>query len=151
MDLKSKGIHFRPSGIDSLKGVRFTSHYFYGKLKLPCWYVSTYTKVFFMNMIAYELCPNGPNDRAVVSYINFMKSLVISPDDVKELREEKIIFNTLGSDEEVVQVYKGLKTYGADNPLLFKHFKRNIQEHYNSKGKIWIAELIDTFIIVHGY
>ncbi|OIT22749.1 PREDICTED: uncharacterized protein LOC109217190 [Nicotiana attenuata] len=35
MDLKSKGIHFRPSGIDSLKGVRFTSHYYYAKLKLP--------------------------------------------------------------------------------------------------------------------
>uniref|UniRef100_A0A3Q7G1L1 Uncharacterized protein n=1 Tax=Solanum lycopersicum TaxID=4081 RepID=A0A3Q7G1L1_SOLLC len=113
MDLKSKGIHFRPSGIDSLK--------------------------------AYELCPNGPNDRAVVSYINFMKSLVISPDDVKELREEKIIFNTLGSDEEVVQVYKGLKTYGADDPSIFKNVKRNIQEHYNSKGKTWIAELIDTY------
>ncbi|KAK4371396.1 hypothetical protein RND71_010871 [Anisodus tanguticus] len=112
MNLKSKGIHFRPSGIDSLKGVRFTSHYYYAKLKLPCWYVSTYTKVFFMNMIAYELCPNGPSDRAVVSYVNFMKSLVISPNDVKELREEKIIFNTLGSDEEVAQVYKGLDLWG---------------------------------------
>ncbi|KAH0678869.1 hypothetical protein MTR67_017397 [Solanum verrucosum] len=64
-----------------------------------------------------------------------MKSLVISPNDVKELREEKIIFNTLGSDEEVVQVYKGLKIYGADDPLHFKNVKRNIQEHYNSKGK----------------
>jgi len=85
-------------------------------------------------MIAYELCPNGPIDRVVVSYINFMKLLVISPNDVKELREEKIIFNTLGSDEEVVQVYKGLKTYGADDPL-----------HYNSKGKTWIAELIVTY------
>ncbi|KAM3338336.1 hypothetical protein P3S68_030422 [Capsicum galapagoense] len=145
MDLKSKGIHFRPSGIDSLKGVRFTSHYYYAKLKLPCWYVSTYTKVFFMNMIAYELCPNGPVDRAVVSYINFMKSLVITANDVKELREQRIIFNTLGSDEEVVQVYKGLKTYGADDPLLFKKVKRNIQQHYNSKGKTWIAELIDTY------
>ncbi|WMV58925.1 hypothetical protein MTR67_052310 [Solanum verrucosum] len=71
MDLKAKGIHFRPSRIDSLKGVRFISHYYYGKLKLPCWYVSTYTKVFFMNMIANELCPNGPIDRVVVSYINF--------------------------------------------------------------------------------
>ncbi|KAG5609524.1 hypothetical protein H5410_020805 [Solanum commersonii] len=119
------------SGIDSLKGMRFTSHYYYAKLKLPCWYVSTYTKVFFMNMIAYELCPNGPIDRVVVSYINVMKSL--------------IIFNTLGSDEEVVQVYKGLKTYGVDDPLLFKNGKRNIQEHYNSKGKTWIAELIDTY------
>ncbi|XP_060184677.1 UPF0481 protein At3g47200-like [Lycium barbarum] len=145
MDLKSKGIHFRPSGIDSFKGVRFTSHYYYANLKLPCWYVSTYTKVFFMNMIAYELCPNGPIDRAVVSYINFMKSLVISPNDVKELRQEKIIFNTLGSDEEVVQVYKALKTYGADNPSIFQNVNGNIQEHYNSKGKTWIAELIDKY------
>ncbi|CAN4089840.1 unnamed protein product [Withania somnifera] len=145
MDLKSKGIHFRPSEVDSLKGVNFTSHYYYAKLKLPCWYVSTYTKVFFMNMIAYELCPNGPMDRAVVSYINFMRSLVITPNDVKELREQKILFNSLGSDEEVVQVYKELNTYGADDPLLFKKVRRNIQQHYNSKGKTWIAELIDTY------
>ncbi|XP_059310327.1 UPF0481 protein At3g47200-like [Lycium ferocissimum] len=145
MDLKSKGIHFRPSGIDSLKGVRFTSHYYYANLKLPCWYVSTYTKVFFMNMIAYEMCPNGPTHLTVVSYINFMKSLVISPNDVKELRQEKIIFNTLGSDEEVVQVYKGLKTYGAEDQSIFKNVNWNIQEHYNSKGKTWIAELIDKY------
>ncbi|KAG5580261.1 hypothetical protein H5410_050888 [Solanum commersonii] len=125
--LENRGIHFCPSGIDSLKGVRFASHYYYGKLKLPCWYVSTYTEVFFMKMIAYELCPNGPIDSVFVSYINFMKSLVISPNDVKELREEKIIFNTLGSDDEVVQVYKGLKTYGTDDRLLFKNVKRNIQ------------------------
>ncbi|MCD7452689.1 hypothetical protein HAX54_017749 [Datura stramonium] len=145
MDLKSKGIHFRPSGINSLKGVRFTSHYYYAKLKLPSWYVSTYTKVFFMNMIAYELCPNGSIDGAVASYINFMKSLVISPNDVKELREQKIIFNSLGSDEEVVQVYKELNTYGADDPSLFQNVKRNIERHYNSKGKTWIAAFIDKY------
>ncbi|KAG5580256.1 hypothetical protein H5410_050883 [Solanum commersonii] len=66
-------------------------------------------------------------------------------DLVKELIDEKLIFNTLGSDEEVVQVYKGLKTYRADDPLLFKNVKRNIQENYNNKGKTWIAELIDTY------
>lgn len=145
MDLKSKGIHLSPSGIDSLKGVRFTSHYLYAKLKLPCWYVTPITKVFFMNLIACELCPNGPIDGGVVSCINFMKSLVISPNDVKELREKNIIFNILGSDEEVVQVYKELNTYGADNPFIFKNVNTNIQEHYRRKGKTWIAELIDTY------
>ncbi|KAH0711214.1 hypothetical protein KY284_012641 [Solanum tuberosum] len=89
--------------------------------------------------VFHRVLVNGSDNEA-----NVTQSL-ISPNDVKELREEKIIFNTLGSDEEVVQVYKGLKPYGADDPLLFKNVKRNIQEHYNSKGKTWIAGLIDTY------
>nr|XP_016500785.1 PREDICTED: UPF0481 protein At3g47200-like [Nicotiana tabacum] len=146
-DLKSKGIHFRPSEIASLNGVRFSPAEFChsAKLKLPYWYVSPYTRSFFMNMIAYEFCPNVFTDKAVTAYVNFMKSLIVSQEDVKELREKKILMNSLGSDEQVVQVYKSLNTYGTEDESFFHKEKRNIEDHYNNKTRTWLSELKNTY------
>lgn len=41
----------------------------------------------------------------MAAYINFMKMLIVRPEDVKELREKKI-FYMLGSDEDVSSIYK---------------------------------------------
>lgn len=146
-DLKSKGIHFRPSEIASLNGVRFSPAEFChsAKLKLPCWYVSPYTRTFFMNMIAYEFCPNVFTDKVVTAYVNFMKSLIVSQEDVKELREKKILMNSLGSDEQVVEVYKSLNTYGTEDESFFHKEKRNIEDHYNNKTRTWLSELKNTY------
>lgn len=144
-DLKAKGIRFGPSRTQSLRDVSFNSRgFFYGRLDLPEWAVSIYTKVFFLNLVAYELSPNQPTEAEVVSYINLMKSLIEGPEDVKELREKKIFYNMLGSDEEVLNVFKDINTYGENNRLLFQHVKAQIQAHYNSRIKTWIAELIHT-------
>ncbi|KAJ8537894.1 hypothetical protein K7X08_014434 [Anisodus acutangulus] len=147
-DLKSKGIHFRASRIKSLKGVRFSPTQFghSAKLKLPLLYVGMETRVFFKNVIAYEFSPYvANNDKAVTAYVSFMKLLVVTKQDVKELREKKIIINRLGSDKEVVQVYKDLNTYGAEDNSYFWHVKNEIEEHYNSKAKTWMAELNSTY------
>nr|GMD07330.1 UPF0481 protein At3g47200-like [Ipomoea batatas]GMD11843.1 UPF0481 protein At3g47200-like [Ipomoea batatas] len=148
MDLKSKGIHFAPSdNVYSVMSIQFESNYMYGKLKLPIWCATTLTKVFFTNMIAYEMCSDiRCTQLEVISYVNFMKSLIVCSEDVKELREKRIIQNTLGDDMEVVQLFKGLKTYGLDNSYIFKEVKLKIQEHYDSKAKTWMAELLYTYL-----
>ncbi|KAL0349398.1 UNVERIFIED_CONTAM: hypothetical protein Sangu_1167600, partial [Sesamum angustifolium] len=120
-NLKAKGIEVEPSSSRSLKDVEFKSGFFCAQLKLPTWFVSLYTKIFFLNMIAFELSPNNFNNHMVTSYINLMKSLIESPKDVKELREKKILFNFLGSDEQVLKVYQEIDTYGADNPDIFRN------------------------------
>ncbi|CAN4109156.1 unnamed protein product [Withania somnifera] len=124
-DLKAKGIYFKPSCTHSLKDIKFKSRYFYGQLVLPTWYVSIYTKAFFFNMIAYEMCPNTVTDRAVTSYVYFMKSLIESPRDVKELSENQILFNMLGSDEEVARMYKEINTYGVNNAYIYYNLSRS--------------------------
>ncbi|KAL0456093.1 UNVERIFIED_CONTAM: hypothetical protein Slati_0948500 [Sesamum latifolium] len=139
MDLKAKGIEVEPSSSRSLKDVKFKSKFFCTQLKLPTWFVSIYTKIFFLNMIAFELSLNNFNNHMVTSYINLMKSLIESPEDVRELREKKILFNLLGTDKQVLQVYKDINTYGANNPLIFRNVKDKIQAHHNSKMKTWIA------------
>nr|GMD77632.1 UPF0481 protein At3g47200-like [Ipomoea batatas] len=147
MDLKSKGIHFAPSdNIYSVMSIQFESNYMNGKLRLPIWCATTLTKVFFINMIAYEMCSNRCTQLEVISYVNFMKSLIVCIEDVKELREKRIIQNTLGDDMEVVQLFKGLKTYGVDNSDIFREVKLKIQEHYDSKAKTWMAELLYTYL-----
>ncbi|KAL0349397.1 UNVERIFIED_CONTAM: hypothetical protein Sangu_1167500 [Sesamum angustifolium] len=88
MDLKAKGIEFKPSLSQSLKDVKFKSGFFYAQLELPTWFVSIYTRIFFLNVIAFELSPNNFNNH-ITSYINLMKSLIESPEDEKELREKK--------------------------------------------------------------
>ncbi|KAL0377128.1 UNVERIFIED_CONTAM: hypothetical protein Scaly_0830400 [Sesamum calycinum] len=86
-DLKAKGIRFRPSS-KVLKDIRFESYYFHGQLHLPSWHITEDFKYKCSNMIAFELSPGIFFDLGVTSYVNFMKSLIQSPDDVKELREK---------------------------------------------------------------
>ncbi|PIN08327.1 hypothetical protein CDL12_19100 [Handroanthus impetiginosus] len=136
-DLKAKGILF--------KHVKFTSNWIYGKLQLPHWCVAIYTKVFFLNMTAYELSPNNPSQVVVTAYINLMKLLIVKPEDVKELREKKILLCKLGSDKQILKVYQDINTYGADNSSIFQEVKNGIEAHHISKAKIWMAELIHTY------
>ncbi|KAH0685996.1 hypothetical protein KY285_016537 [Solanum tuberosum] len=147
-DLKSKGIYSKASGIKSLKGVRFSPTRFCrsAELKLPFMYVDMYTRVFFKNMIAYEFSPNSHIiDKSVTGYVSFMKLLVVTEEDVKEMRENKIIINSLGSDDDVVQVYKDLNTYEAEDTSYFWTVKKNIEDHYHSKIRTWMAEFRTTY------
>nr|GMD41823.1 UPF0481 protein At3g47200-like [Ipomoea batatas] len=147
MDLKAKGIHFGHSdNIYSVTSIKFeSSNYAYAKLKLPIWYASPLSKVFFTNMLAYEICSNDIS-LEIIAYVNFMKSLIVCPNDVKELREKRIISNTLGDDMEVVQLFKGLNTHGIDDPEIFREVKQKIQQHYDSKANTWMAELVYTYL-----
>ncbi|XP_060212220.1 UPF0481 protein At3g47200-like [Lycium barbarum] len=149
-DLKSKGMDFSASRIKSLRGVRFRPYELCksAELKLPLLYVTKDTRVFFKNLIAYEFSPYVPNpsDKAVTAYVNFMRLLVISNQDVKELREKQIIINGLGRDEEVVEMYKALDTFGAEDTSFLWGVKMDIEEHYHSKAKTWIADLWTTYL-----
>ncbi|KAG8363657.1 hypothetical protein BUALT_Bualt19G0045300 [Buddleja alternifolia] len=143
--LKKNGIYFGPSSTQSLMDVKFISNFLYAQLQLLVWFVSIYTKVFFLNTIAFEFSPNNLTRCEVTAYMHFMKSLIERPEDVKELREKRILINQLGSDEEVLNVYKEINTYGGANREIFLEVKEKIQKHYNSKRKTWIAELIHTY------
>ncbi|XP_060212498.1 UPF0481 protein At3g47200-like [Lycium barbarum] len=143
-DLKSKGITFSASEIKSLREVRFYAYKFHLKsaeLKLPRSYVTKDTRVFFKNLIAYEFSPYAPSDKAVTSYVNFMRLLVISQEDVKELREKQIIINGLGRDEEVVEMYKALDTFGAEDTFSLRSLKVDIEKYHRTKAKTWMADL----------
>ncbi|RVW83095.1 hypothetical protein CK203_040754 [Vitis vinifera] len=102
-ELKVAGIHLQPSGTSFLRDVSFNSYFFYGCLNLPPIIVDDFTKPKFLNIVAYEMCPDAPDDYAVTSYVCFLYELIDHADDVKELRSKHILYNCLGSDEDVAK------------------------------------------------
>nr|GMD39849.1 UPF0481 protein At3g47200-like [Ipomoea batatas] len=163
MDLKSKGIHFSRNYTDyyTLRAIKFESNFLRAKVKLPVFDASTVAQVSLQNLIAYELCNFTRTQFVVGSYINFMRSLIVSPGDVKELREKRIIRSTLGEDKEVVKLFHGLNTYDFDNPIILRDIKHKILKGiefdsnllpaevatstYNSRIKTWMAEFAYTY------
>ncbi|PIN17302.1 hypothetical protein CDL12_10038 [Handroanthus impetiginosus] len=144
-ELKAKGIHLKPSLTQSLLDVKFKSNFMYAELQLPTLSACLDTKTLLLNMMCIELDANFRTLGVVISYINLMKSLIVKPDDVKELREKKILLGLLGSDEEIVKMYHNFDTHGANNPSIYDEVKDSIQAHYDSKTKTWMAELIHTY------
>ncbi|XP_051148487.1 UPF0481 protein At3g47200-like [Andrographis paniculata] len=142
--LQAKGIYFRPSS-RCLLDIKFVSYHVYGVLYLPILVVNGSTKVLFSNMAAFEMSPRYQTEGEFLSYLNFMKPLMETAKDVKELRERGILFSSLGSDEEVVNVFKEIDTYGADNYKDFLEVKSAISKHCRSKGKTWMADLAHTY------
>ncbi|XP_058224994.1 uncharacterized protein LOC131334137 [Rhododendron vialii] len=144
-ELKSKGIHVRPSGVHSRKAVEFTSFFFFGLLKLPPLFFTPEWIIKCSNFVAYELGLNDCDNLPTMAYVNFMKSLINRPDDVKELRSKSILFTTFSSDEQVVEHFNGIITSVAEDLKLYDEVEEQIQMYYHSKLKAWIAELLHNY------
>ncbi|XP_051148490.1 UPF0481 protein At3g47200-like [Andrographis paniculata] len=143
--LKAKGIRFTPS-TSCLRDLKFHSGSCYGTLEVPTGIITGSTKGFLSNLIALEMSPGNPPDFTVTSYVNFMKSLVETSKDVKELREKLILFSTMVHDEDVVKVLEGIPTYGLDDYDSFVDVNRDIDEHCKSTGKTWMAEFSHNYL-----
>ena len=140
-ELKAAGIHLQLNRTSSLRDISFNSHFFYGCLKLPPIIIDGFTKPKFLNIVAYEMCPEAPNDYAVTSYISFLYELIDHADDVKELRSNHILYNCLGSDEEVAKIFNEI-TNDFVNPDAYGDVKARIQEHYDKRVNTWMAQAL---------
>ncbi|GKA91190.1 UPF0481 protein-like protein, partial [Tanacetum coccineum] len=69
---------------------------------------------------------------------------VVQRDDVKELRNSKILLHSLGRDDEVVKTYEEIEA-PAVNIYMFNHLRRGIEKHCNSRYKTWAAQLITVY------
>ena len=140
-ELKAAGIHLQLNRTSSLRDISFNSHFFDGCLKLPPIIIDGFTKPKFLNLVAYEMCPEAPNDYAVTSYISFLYELIDHADDVKELRSNHILYNCLGSDEEVAKIFNEI-TNDFVNPDAYGDVKARIQEHYDKRVNTWMAQAL---------
>ncbi|XP_034707937.1 UPF0481 protein At3g47200-like [Vitis riparia] len=138
-ELKAAGIYLKPRRTSFLTDNSFKSHFFYGCLKLPPITIDGFTKTKFLNMVAYEMCPDAPVDQAVTSYVCFLYELIDQADDVKELRSKHILHNLLGSDEDVAKIFNKIGNDLVD-PGAYGDVKARIQKQYDKRVKTWIAE-----------
>ncbi|KAL1539887.1 UPF0481 protein [Salvia divinorum] len=142
-DLKAKGIHIRRSSY-CRTDINFFSFGLFAQLRLPIFFVNEGSTVFYSSIIAFEMSPGTGTDFGVTSFINFMKTLISNAKDVKVRREKRILYSMLASDEEVLDIFKSIDTYGYSNTDLFYEVKKRIDKHCNSKARTWMAELINT-------
>ncbi|WKA02829.1 hypothetical protein VitviT2T_020982 [Vitis vinifera] len=81
-----------------------------GYLTFPPIIIDGSTKLLFLNIVAYEMCLDGPGDHRVTSYMRFLDNLIDHANDVKELRSKHILYNGLSSDEKTVQTFNEIYT-----------------------------------------
>ncbi|KAF5473214.1 hypothetical protein F2P56_009839 [Juglans regia] len=141
-ELIAAGIHVKRSEDNSLRGISFSRKFnFYpGFLSLPPLIVDDSTGPKFLNLIAYEMCLDFQNDFGITSYISFLDSLIDEANDVKELRKARVLFNLLGSDEEVARLFNEIGTDLVPNIDEYDDVKWQIQEYYDKTWVTWVAE-----------
>ncbi|MED6131414.1 hypothetical protein PIB30_009635 [Stylosanthes scabra] len=145
-ELKAAGIRLRKyCGINS-----FFPDFIDGVLKLPELIVDGSTAHIFLNLVAYEMCPDFCNSFEISSFLVFMSSLIDQPEDVKELRMAGIIINELSNDKEVADLFNKMDTILVPETPLFAYIRDQIHSHFESKrGKIrmlaWMGEAYNTF------
>ncbi|XP_062075878.1 UPF0481 protein At3g47200-like [Humulus lupulus] len=150
-ELKAAWISVEPSKkCWPLKQVRFipwskrelySCYKFKPVLELPRLMVDDSMGAKFMNLIAYEMCPdNFRTQYEVTSYICFWDSLIDNQSDVKALRSKKILVNHLGSDQEVTDMFNEIANDLVPSPYMYKNVKNDIQRLYNMKCMTWLAE-----------
>ncbi|KAH8485745.1 hypothetical protein H0E87_027256 [Populus deltoides] len=55
------------------------------------------------------------NELCVASYICFIDSLIDHPEDVREMRSQGKLLNTLGSDQQVTELFNEIANYSVPN------------------------------------
>nr|CAD1828332.1 unnamed protein product [Ananas comosus var. bracteatus] len=105
-ELVRAGIVLQPGETNFLRDVKFEVGLLWGKLSLPQIAVDNLTRPRLLNMVAFEMC-SGTTGRGygVMSFVWFLNLLIDHADDVKELREARVLVNMLDSDEEVAEFF----------------------------------------------
>uniref|UniRef100_A0A7N2R7B6 Uncharacterized protein n=1 Tax=Quercus lobata TaxID=97700 RepID=A0A7N2R7B6_QUELO len=141
-ELRAAGIHVERSKKEDscLRDISFTELCCLGYLWLPQLTVDDSTRPKSLNLIAYEMCLDFKNDFGITSYIFFLDSLIDEANDVKMLRKAGILYNCLGSDEEVAQVFNEIGTNSVPNNEIYGNIRFQIQKHYKNKFMTMLAQ-----------
>lgn len=102
-ELRDARIKIRLTYTDNWGDIRFRDRI----LWIPQLVIHDGTRSLFLNLIAFEQCHFNCSNY-VTSYVVFMHNLIKSPEDVRYLRNKRIIMHCLGSDAEVVDLFNEL-------------------------------------------
>ncbi|KAA8518026.1 hypothetical protein F0562_015493 [Nyssa sinensis] len=139
-DFKAAGIHFKPSKTSRITDITFESKGTFGQMTLPLIKIDDLIKSFLLNLVAYEACPDSPDDFGVTSYVCFMDTLIDDAEDVKVLRKKGVLWNCLGSDQQVADLFNEITKDLVPSPHSYLTVKSRIEQHHKNNMKIWMAE-----------
>lgn len=137
--LREVGIIFRPSNTGSMTDIKFSK----GVLSLPRMSVDDATESVLLNLMAYERMHDSIDQQLrceVTSFVHFMGKFVDSAKDVGLLRQRGIINNSLGSDDEVVQLFGRLsKDVPLDPKCGLQKTYRELSAYCSRAWPKWVA------------
>ncbi|KAK1293108.1 UPF0481 protein [Acorus calamus] len=111
-ELKKAGVKFKPkNNANSFLDVTFQK----GVMEIPTLILYPYTQTTLRNIIAFEQCLGGDKRHTHIShYVIMMAFLIGDGTDISTLMDEEIVINWLGSQEEVLGVFKQLRSEVVD-------------------------------------
>ncbi|KAI4346963.1 hypothetical protein L6164_007821 [Bauhinia variegata] len=144
-ELKAAGIQVKRQENISPKNISFSSSLFGGKLYIPPLIFDDSTVTILLNLLAYEMCSDFKNTFEICSFVKLLDLLIDSAEDVKELRSSRVLHNSLGSDEELVEFFNTISPGLLQNPNLYSGVKEVMEIYYKKKLSMWIAEAYYTY------
>ncbi|KAK4423924.1 hypothetical protein Salat_1975300 [Sesamum alatum] len=103
-DICDAGVIFSNTSVN-LQDITFR----HGTLRLPALEIDTGTKSMLLNLIAYERFHLSDHGNEITSYVFFLNGLVRDSKDVDLLSSFDIIKNSLGSEEDVANLFSLLR------------------------------------------
>ncbi|KAL5698009.1 hypothetical protein ACHQM5_029098 [Ranunculus cassubicifolius] len=137
-DLHNFGIKFRKGVSNNFLDIKFTN----AVLEIPFYSVWDSTEQRFRNLIAMEQC-HGSSDCHITDYTALMDSLINTPDDVALLRSCGIIYNYLGSDEDVCRLFNNITkgVYSSPQKSNYIGIIKDVNAHCNRRWNLRMAHL----------
>ncbi|XP_054803166.1 UPF0481 protein At3g47200-like [Prosopis cineraria] len=146
-ELKEAGIQVKRNKSKAKRpiDITFSSSCFGGELKFPDMIVDDTIAPTYLNLMAYEACPDFENKYEISSYVELLDSLIDHADDVKELRKAGVLRNCLGSDEEVAELFNVISKDLVVHTSIYTSLRAEIEKHYKKKCKTWFAMACNTY------
>ncbi|XP_058114834.1 UPF0481 protein At3g47200-like [Magnolia sinica] len=140
--LQQAGVMFKASNANSFLDIKFRK----GVLRIPPLFIGDLFNPLLLNLIAFEQCYSHCSNH-VTAYTTFMNYLINSAEDVEILCHNKIIYNGLGSDAEVADLFSKLGRDVVCNPndfYLFDVFE-GLDLYYRTPWHAWRANLMHSY------
>ncbi|PIA36651.1 hypothetical protein AQUCO_03300099v1 [Aquilegia coerulea] len=132
-ELKAARTVFKSSCEHVLSQISFHSGMIFAECSLPTIVINNSTKSIFLNLAAYEMCPDASLYKVVTSYICLMDDLINDADDVKVLCSEGILLNFLGSNQQLADLFNQMPNQLAPDHSIYSHVKQCMASHYAKK------------------
>lgn len=107
VELKSKGVKFAVQSELAFSEICFDDKN--RTFHLPIIEMDSRTDTIMRNLLTFETLVCKEGSRPLMCYMDMMERLIDKADDVKVLRNAGIIYNHLGTDEEVAVVWNGMR------------------------------------------
>lgn len=143
--MKAAGIKVKRINSNCPIDITFSSGFFSGELKIPDIVVDDTIAPTYLNLLAYEACPDFANKYEISSYVELLDSLIDHADDVKELRDAGVLHNGLGSDDDVATLFNIVSTDVVADVSIYARVRADIESHYKKKHKTWMAMAYHTY------